>query len=228
MKVGDKVELVPDDEYVSKKSRVLETKTRLDEACRTKNLAICLDLGWAGSMNGKEISKLASQLARVHGANKKSPKPAKVYFSSFAEESSLYAECVRKHIGFESYQIEMDHRPHHELFEKDEIVILSPDAEQPLEQVELGKVYVIGGIVDETRKHRLTLDQAATNQIAARRLPIREHLELEDQSKRGRRGVCTILAANQVFEILLKQFETGCWKEALKVGVPPRKGFKIE
>ena len=88
----------------------------------------------------------------------------------------------------------------------------------------MGKVYVIGGIVDETRKKQLTLDQARANQVTARRLPIREHLE-RDQSKKG---ACTILAANQVFEILLKEFETKNWKEALRVGVPPRKGFKID
>lgn len=216
--------MVPDDEYISKKLRIREIRSKLDEVSRDKNLAICFDLGWAGSMSTKEISKLASQIGRIHGANKKASRPAKVYFTSFEKTSMLYQECLRKHIGFEQFPIEMDSKPHHELFAKDDIVILSPDAQQPLEQVELGKVYVIGGIVDETRKKQLTLDQAEANQITARRLPIREHLELADQSKRG---VCTILAANQVFEILLKQFETGCWTEALKVGVPPRKGFKI-
>ena len=190
---------------------------------RDKNLTICFDLGWAESMNAKEISKLASQLARVHGANKKSKIPAKIYFSNFSKTSLLYQECVRKHIGFESFPIELCAEPHYDLFDKSEIVILSPDAEKPLESTELGKVYVIGGIVDETRKKQLTLDQAEANQVAARRLPIREHLE-RDTSKKG---ACTILAANQVFEILLKEYETRDWVEALRVGVPPRKGFKL-
>ena len=176
-------------------------------------------------MSDKEISKMASQLGRIHGANKKSSKPAKVYFSGFEKESRLYQECARKHIGFESYPIEMHSKAHHELFNREELVVLSPDAEVALESTELGVVYVIGGIVDETRKSQLTLDSARTNQIVARRLPIREHLE-RDQSKRAQQT--EVLSANQVFDILLAHFESGDWARALKIGGPARKGFKID
>ena len=94
---------------------------------------------------------------------------------------------------------------HIDMFPNDDLIILSPDSETILEKVELGKVYVIGGIVDETRKNKLTLEVAEKYKLKSVRLPIKEHLERNPDSRNG--SLCTILSSNQVFEILLAQFK---------------------
>ena len=95
-------------------------------------------------------------------------------------------------------------KSHIDMFPSDDLIILSPDSETILEKVELGKVYVIGGIVDETRKNKLTLEVAEKYKLKSVRLPIKEYLERNPES---RGSGCTILSSNQVFEILLAQFK---------------------
>ena len=90
----------------------------------------------------------------------------------------------------------------------------------------MGKVYVIGGIVDESPKKKMTLDSAISNGVKSVRLPIREYLERDENSKKGSYNV--ILTPNQVLEILLKHFETNDWTKALKSAVPKRFGFKVD
>ena len=221
----EKEDLNFDENHISKKVRIETIKNKMENLSREKNLAIAFDLGWSESMNKKEISKLANQLARIHGANKKDENSAKIYFTNFKKTSDLYQECVRKHAGFEQFPIELRivsfenflkkilwfsetlkrEESHIDMFPNDDLIILSPDSETILEKVELGKVYVIGGIVDETRKNKLTLEVAEKYKLKSVRLPIKEHLERNPDSRNG--SLCTILSSNQVFEILLAQFK---------------------
>ena len=103
----EKEDLNFDENHVSKKVRIETIKNKMENLSREQNLAIAFDLGWSESMNKKEISKLANQLARIHGANKKDENSAKIYFTNFKKTSDLYKECVRKHAGFEQFPIEL-------------------------------------------------------------------------------------------------------------------------
>jgi hypothetical protein len=49
-------------------------------------------------------------------------------------------------------QAEMTSKDVTELFSTDELVYLSPDASEDLDTVESGRVYILGGLVDETRR----------------------------------------------------------------------------
>lgn len=58
-----------------------------------------------------------------------------------------------------------------------QIIMMSPDAPEPLPDVDLENcVYVIGGLVDRTRKNKITLDKAIQKSIKAYRLPIQEEV----------------------------------------------------
>ena len=88
---------------------------------------------------------MAGQLARIHGSNRKSLLPAKIFLTAFDTEDLLFKECERQHEGFSNFGFEIVSKDHHNSFSKEDLIVLSPDAEEPLESVELGKVYVIGG-----------------------------------------------------------------------------------
>ena len=158
-------------------------KERRDERVRgamaegSGALKFCVDLGWCQEMNRKEISKLAGQLARLYGANRNSPNPAHLYFAGFSAESYLRDECRRKHEGFDNFSVTMTSQPSTELFiDRSKVVYLSPDAEEPLEEVDVGTTYIVGGLVDETVSKRLTLGRAEEGGITVARLPIEEHM----------------------------------------------------
>jgi len=50
------------------------------------------------------------------------------YCTGFERNGVLWSECVRKHNGFEEYKIDMTPLSYHELFDKNDIVYLTPDS----------------------------------------------------------------------------------------------------
>ena len=66
------------------------------------------------------------------------------------------------------------------------IIMMSPDAEEPLLSVDPSAIYIIGGLCDYKRVQNATRDQAAAAGVVARRLPIAELAE--DRSAGGGGG----------------------------------------
>jgi tRNA (guanine9-N1)-methyltransferase len=214
---------VNDDGYVCKKRRLELAKERCVAALQNGQ-RVCIDLSLEKHMNPKEHGKLAQQLCRLYGSNRQAPQPMHIYFSGFdAKTSPLYQECVRKNSGFEGYIVDMSEKSHLELFSKDEIVYLTPDSETVLEKVEADKVYVIGGLVDESITNNITNGYAKQHEIRTARLPIEEKMQKSEQGT-----FIKVLAVNQVFDILLELSQTGDWNKALAAGVPKRTGYFIE
>ena len=89
------------------------------------------------------------------------------------ERSKLYEMCCQKNEGFLSYPYEMTSKSHFDFIQLEDIIILSPDADQSLEKVEIGKVYVIGAILDERKNNPLTLNQAKEKRAQVKKLPIK-------------------------------------------------------
>ena len=96
------------------------------------------------------------------------------------------------------------------------IVYLSPDAPYVLTRIDPTKLYVIGGIVDRTRKKNLSLRKAQALGIPCARLPLREHIPITPNA--------AILTVDQAFQVLLRAAQPGAsWPAAVRTVVPPRK-----
>ncbi|XP_068785048.1 tRNA methyltransferase 10 homolog B isoform X4 [Struthio camelus] len=63
-----------------------------------------------------------------------------------------------------------------DLFPLDMIVYLTPDSENVLEDIDPKKVYILGGLVDESIHKKLTLQRARDQSLQTARLPIREYM----------------------------------------------------
>ncbi|XP_022325299.2 tRNA methyltransferase 10 homolog B-like [Crassostrea virginica] len=196
-----------------------EMKSKLETAMMCGQ-RICVDLSMENTMTTKERSKLAQQLCRLYGVNKKADVPAHVYFAGFDKNGELYQECIRKIDGFEKYQVEMTAAPVSELFDVKDVIYLTPDAEDMLEELDKDKVYIIGGIVDESIIKNLSKQKANAFNIPTARLPIDRYMKKKDQIHFSQ-----VLAINQVFEILVTYLSSNDWRAALSRGVPERKGY---
>ncbi|XP_015230939.1 PREDICTED: tRNA methyltransferase 10 homolog B isoform X1 [Cyprinodon variegatus] len=199
------------------------TKERLAEA-RSTGLKLCVDLSMTDCMSDKEISRLAGQLRRLYGSNKKATRPFHLFLTDLKEDSRLYQECVRMNDGFRNYNMEITEESCLDLFPSDTVVYLTPDAQEALETVDVDKVYVLGGLVDESIQKKLSLTRAAELGIHTARLPIDEYMVKKSNVKNFH---SKILAINQVFDILVTFLETGSWTQALQTWFPAGKGYVI-
>uniref|UniRef100_A0A3Q2QWX3 tRNA methyltransferase 10 homolog B n=1 Tax=Fundulus heteroclitus TaxID=8078 RepID=A0A3Q2QWX3_FUNHE len=199
------------------------TRERLKEA-RFTGVRLCVDLSMTDCMSDKEISRLAGQLRRLYGSNKKATRPFHLFLTDLREDGRLYRECVRMNDGFLGYTMEITEESCLDLFPSETIVYLTPDAQEALETVDPDKVYVLGGLVDESIQKKLSLSRATELSVHTARLPIDEYMVKKNNAKNFH---SKILAINQVFDILLMFSETGSWTQALQTWFPGGKGYVI-
>lgn len=176
-------------------------------------------------MSKKELSRLAGQIRRLYGSNKKADRPFWITLTGFATDSPLYEECLRMNDGFSSYLLDITEEDCFSLFPLETLVYLTPDSEHALEDVDLNTVYILGGLVDESIQKKVTFQKAQEHSVKTARLPIQEYMV---RRQNGKNYHSEILAINQVFDILSTYFETQNWAEALKKGVSSRKGYVLQ
>lgn len=117
-----------------------------------------------------------------------------------------------------------------------DVIYLTADTDNVLSDLEEGKTYVIGGIVDKNRYKALCKTKADQLGIRMAKLPLTSEIldaveiKLAEDSGRGS-GVYTgrkVLTVNQVVEILLGWTETSDWVQALAKSLPQRKYVATE
>ncbi|KAH9062743.1 guanine-1-methyltransferase-domain-containing protein [Lactarius vividus] len=98
---------------------------------------------------------------------------------------------------------------------RDQVVYLTADSSEVLEELKEGETYIIGGICDHNRYKNLCLDKARESGVRAAQLPIGRFLSHLPTRK--------VLTVNQVFEVLVKWVETRDWELSLYAVIPKRK-----
>lgn len=199
------------------------TKERLREA-QLAGPKLCVDLSMTECMSHKEISRLACQIRRLYGSNRKAARPFHIVLTDMRESSLLYQECLRMNDGFLDYVMDVTEESCVDLFPLESLIYLTPDAEQALNTVDPEKVYILGGLVDESIQKKISYLKAKASGIRTARLPIDEYMVKKSNPKNFH---SKILAINQVFDILLCFCESGSWTQALGEGVPLGKGYMV-
>merc|ERR1719498_1013293 len=100
--------------------------------------------------------------------------PLQLHLTSMGEDNA--ALHAFEAIGFRKWLLHVHAGSCWETFDHDRLVVLSPDAEEDLEEVDESRIYVIGGIVDRTVRKLQSRDQAeAQGAQCLRRIPIKRH-----------------------------------------------------
>jgi tRNA (guanine9-N1)-methyltransferase len=198
------------------------SKVRLQEAIdasspsewRGAGLEIVFDLSYGASSTDKMNRSLAKQLAYAYSYAKNTTDsfaPA-MHITSYLDEAKVALEKR----GAGSWLVHKHPGALRDVFceRLDDLIYLSPDGEETLEELTPGKVYVIGGIVDRTVSKGMSLEESSGRRsggscIPAMRLPIDENIP---RSFQGRGHVLNI---NTVAHILMAFKQRGNWEEAI-------------
>lgn len=87
---------------------------------------------------------------------------------------------MQKIPGFNKWVIEKETRPYIEALkdQKENLVYLTADSENVLEELDSKSIYIIGGLVDRNRFKGLTMDKAKEQGIKSAKLPIGNYLKM--------------------------------------------------
>lgn len=182
-----------------------------------RGIRVIVDCSFITQCSDKEMRSLAKQLEVAVALNRRSPKPLCLTLTSFSGVLKAYTEergaCYWKAHRHSEGTLE--------LFSPESVVVLSPDADEALLELQEGDVYVIGGIVDRSVQKNITLNFATERGCRARRLPVLENAEKLGLTWGTNRR--PVLNVNDVFAALLEVHNSGDWVRALDVAIPHRK-----
>ncbi|KAJ6848071.1 tRNA (guanine(9)-N1)-methyltransferase [Iris pallida] len=174
---------------------------------------VVVDLEFADLMTDGEIHSLVQQIMYCYAVNGRSASPAHLWLTGCTGEMENQLQRIP---GFDKWIIEKESKSYIEALEdqKENLVYLTADAETVLDELDLKKIYIIGGLVDRNRWKGITMKKANDQGIQSARLPIGNYLKMSSSQ---------VLTVNQVVEILLKFLETKNWKDAFFQVIPQRK-----
>ena len=213
--------------HVSKKTLKLQTIEKLQNVLKddaSSRPKICIDLQYEELMSEKELIHLAQQLSRVYGFNRKSSDPCHLTFCHLPKDCKTLQICCDKSEGFANYILNFSEKSLIDTFEnrKQDLVYLTPDSDNLLEDIEDNKIYVIGGLVDDSVKKLSSLSFAKDQGLTTAKLPIDKYCSRIEGSFKQ------ILTINQVFEILLNKIQGFSWPQVFSQSLPSRIGFQSQ
>jgi len=138
-------------------------------------LNVVINCSFCDDMVGKELTSLCKQIELSYNAFKNITEPPfKLHLTSFTHQTLW--ERLGAPIKNGNWRVTVHADDYWRVFEKRKVVILTPDAEEYLEEVTADKVYVVGGSVDREVKRGQTLEQSLEKAcvVERARIPLKE------------------------------------------------------
>ncbi|KAL3673477.1 hypothetical protein V7S43_001187 [Phytophthora oleae] len=192
----------------------VEQYQKLEEA-QTTGVRVVVDLAFASKQTTRERHSIFKQLGCVYGYLKTCPLDKLVSLRLVSCTQDLAAICVQH--GVPSWKIGRHEDAMEQIYDSDELVYLSPDSHNVLEQVDPTCVYVVGGIVDRSVRKGETQTKAASHSIRTARLPLQEYFE-----KAGTQVRTHVMNVDSVIMVLNEVANHADWGRAFQRAVPLR------
>ncbi|KAJ7946451.1 tRNA (Guanine(9)-N1)-methyltransferase [Quillaja saponaria] len=185
------------EKWSEEKDKKMERLTKAKEF----GMKIVIDLEFSHLMTPTEIDSLVQQIMYCYAVNGRCTSPAHLWLTGCKGEMD---NQLKRLPGFDKWIMEKENRSYIEALkhQKENLVCLTADAETVLDDLDLKKIYIIGGLVDRNRWKGITMKKAKEQGIQRAKLPIGNYLKMPSSQ---------VLTVNQVIEILLKFLETRDW-----------------
>ncbi|KAG1466629.1 hypothetical protein G6F56_004655 [Rhizopus delemar] len=115
------------------------------------NVGVILDCAFSSLMIDKEMSSLRQQLARSYSANVRAEKES-MKMTMTSVDDALINEMDSKSASWRNWKnLEITPEPYIEKFNKENLIYLTADSDNVVHELEEGKTYIVGAIVDKNR-----------------------------------------------------------------------------
>uniref|UniRef100_A0A3P8T8V0 tRNA methyltransferase 10 homolog A n=1 Tax=Amphiprion percula TaxID=161767 RepID=A0A3P8T8V0_AMPPE len=178
------------------------------------SLRMVVDCSFDDLMLIKDVRKLHKQIQRCYAENRRALHPVQFYLTSLGGQlKQSMDEKDKGWVNWKGISIKTEH--YSEVVAKEDLLYLTSDSPNVLEELDQKKAYVIGGLVDHNHHKGITFERAKELGIEHAQLPLSSFVKMNSRK---------VLAVNHVFEIILAYLEKGSWQEAFFTVLPQRKG----
>ncbi|KAL7630534.1 UNVERIFIED_CONTAM: hypothetical protein RMT77_019273 [Armadillidium vulgare] len=179
------------------------------------NQPLVIDLDFYDHMKRKEIYSLANQLKLCIVNNRVRLEPFNLMMCNVdfnCHKFQIFSNKIMPSVLQRHFPMNITSKSYLDLFPKEKLIYLTPDARQEMQTFNSDAVYIIGGILDEGRTSPLSLAKAKRENIKTEKLPLDKY-----HIFRGSKS----LDINVVFDILSDIQIDGDWEKAFE-NIPRR------
>ncbi|XP_023279571.1 tRNA methyltransferase 10 homolog A [Seriola lalandi dorsalis] len=178
------------------------------------SLRLVVDCSFDNLMLMKDVRKLHKQIQRCYAENRRAAHPVQFYLTSLGGQlKQSMDEKDKGWVNWKDINIKTEH--YSEVVAIEDLVYLTSDSPNVLEELDQKKAYIIGGLVDHNHHKGITFERAKELGIDHAQLPLSSFVKMNSRK---------VLAVNHVFEIILAYLEKGSWQDAFFTVLPQRKG----
>ncbi|PUU74912.1 guanine-1-methyltransferase-domain-containing protein [Tuber borchii] len=174
-------------------------------------ITFIMDCGFDDLMADKEITSLSSQLTRTYSVNRTSSRQVTLHLTSLNKRLLTRYQTVLSNQHLRWKNVVVSSEPYEVT---PDLVYLTADSPNTITELENGKKYIVGAIVDKNRYKGLCHKKAVAQGVATAKLPIGEYVSMASRF---------VLTTNQVAEIMIRWLECRDWEKAFLEVIPRRK-----
>ncbi|KJP87632.1 hypothetical protein AK88_02660 [Plasmodium fragile] len=178
---------------------------------------ICYNCSFLNLMGEKEVSSLAKQVFLGYHYMIKEQLHVQFHFTSLSSSDEFYTQ-LREKYAMDKWHVHMHSEDYWDVFPREKIVVLSPDAEEELTEVRDDEVYIISALVDRSVSKNLSFYQASLHNLVTKKLPLEKYFKKRKSN---------VLNVNTVVEILISFLKNKNWMKVFKECVPQKKVLRF-
>lgn len=164
-------------ERMEKRSQEKDGKKERLTRAKEQGQNVVVDLQFTHLMTPSETRSLVQQIMYCYAVNGRCASPAHLWLTGCGGEMESELKRIP---GFEKWIIEKENRCYIEALRdrKEDLVYLTADSDTVLDELDLKKVYIIGGLVDRNRWKGITMKKAQEQGIQTAKLPIASFMKM--------------------------------------------------
>lgn len=188
---------------------------RLHRALILNEPPLVFDCAFNDIMTKYEIRYTARQLKYAFSENRLDNRPFVMHLCNMNKDSQLWHYLKKEIRNIEQLPIKIHAEDITEIFPTENLVYLTPDAEDVIQEFDENNTYVVGGLVDKATRTPVTLAKAKRINVRTMRLPLDKYIKFHSHKT---------LTLDQMILIMLELKRSHDWNKAL-LHVPKRKIF---
>ncbi|CRH00059.1 tRNA m(1)G methyltransferase, putative [Plasmodium relictum] len=206
----EKIEYLKERKVLEKKMK--ERKREFLLQSYNEGFKICFNCSFQNYMEEKEICSLAKQIFLSYHYMIKNDIPIQFHFTYLNNNDNLFSQL--KKYSLNKWKVHIHSENYWDIFSKEKIVVLSPDASEELEEVKKDEVYIIAALVDRSISKNLSFYQASLYGFTTKKLPLEKYIKKKKSN---------VLNVNTVVEILINYIKTKNWRKVFEICIPQKK-----
>eukprot|EP00928_Gymnodinium_smaydae_P083543 TRINITY_DN6678_c0_g1_i2.p1 TRINITY_DN6678_c0_g1~~TRINITY_DN6678_c0_g1_i2.p1 ORF type:complete len:423 (+),score=125.73 TRINITY_DN6678_c0_g1_i2:90-1358(+) len=199
-------------EKAEAQARLDEERAALQRAYDSGRPRVVINCSFGDQMFPKELMSLAKQVRLSYNVLRELRAPLQLHVTSLGAENPVLPCLSLMHHA--KWKVHFHEESIYDLFKLDELVVLSPDADEDLDMVYEDRVYVLGGLVDRSVQKMQTRGQAEDRDVGCvRRLPVKRF---------GPAGMHSVFNIDVVVRMLAERLRGRAWPDILRDCLPQR------